>query len=126
MDQKLQKIIDTLSELTILELNALNEGLQESWGVTAAVAVMAGAGGAAPVAEAAEEKDSYNVILKSIDESKKMGIIKILRELTGLGLKEAKELSEKAGAMVKEAVSKDEGDKIKKSLTDAGAVVELA
>ena len=121
----LQKIVDQLSGLTILEAADLAKLLEEKWGVSAAapVAMMAaGAGGATPAA--AEEKTEFNVILTSAG-AKKINVIKEVRAITSLGLKEAKDLVEGAPKPVKEGVGKDEAEKIKKQLEGAGATVEL-
>jgi large subunit ribosomal protein L7/L12 len=120
----LQKIVDDLSKLTVLEAADLAKMLEEKWGVSAAapVAMMAG-GGAAPAA-AAEEKTEFNVVLAAAGANK-INVIKEVRVITGLGLKEAKDLVEGAPKPVKEGVSKDEADKIKKQLEAAGATVEL-
>ena len=121
----LQKIVDDLSSLTVLEAADLAKMLEEKWGVSAAaaVAVAAGpAGGAA--APAAEEKTEFNVILAAAGE-KKIEVIKEVRALTGLGLKEAKDLVEGAPKPVKEGVNKEEADKIKATLEKVGAKVEL-
>jgi len=121
----LQKIVDELSTLTVLEAADLAKMLEEKWGVSAAaaVAVAAGpAGGAA--AAAAEEKTEFTVVLASAGE-KKIEVIKEVRALTGLGLKEAKDLVEGAPKPVKEGVNKEEADKIKATLEKAGAKVEL-
>ena len=120
----LQKIVDDLSKLTVLEAADLAKMLEEKWGVSAAapVAMMAG-GGAAPAA-AAEEKTEFNVI-RAAAGANKINVIKEVRVITGLGLKEAKDLVEGAPKAVKEGVSKDEADKIKKQLEAAGATVEL-
>jgi large subunit ribosomal protein L7/L12 len=120
----LQKIVDDLSKLTVLEAADLAKMLEEKWGVSAAapVAMMAG-GGAAPAA-AVEEKTEFNVILAAAGANK-INVIKEVRVVTGLGLKEAKDLVEGAPKPVKEGVSKDEADKIKKQLEAAGATVEL-
>ena len=119
----LTKLVDELSNLTVLEAADLAKMLEEKWGVSAAaaVAVAAGPGAAAPVEE---EKTEFNVILKSIGE-KKIEVIKEVRAITGLGLKEAKDLVEAAPKAVKEGVTKDEADKIKAQLEKAGAGVEL-
>jgi large subunit ribosomal protein L7/L12 len=121
----LQKIVDDLSSLTVLEAADLAKMLEEKWGVSAAaaVAVAAGpaAGGAAP---AAEEKTEFNVILAAAGD-KKIEVIKEVRALTGLGLKEAKDLVEGAPKPVKEGVNKEEADKIKATLEKVGAKVEL-
>jgi len=125
MSANLAQIVDTLSALTVIEAAELSKMLEEKWGVSAAapVAVAAVAGGAA--APAAEAQTEFNVILASAPADKKIGVIKVVREITGLGLKEAKDLVEAAPKPVKEAVSKDEAEKIKKSLVEAGAVVEV-
>lgn len=124
MSANLAQIVDTLSALTVIEAAELSKMLEEKWGVSAAapVAVAAAAGAAAPAAEAQTE---FNVILASVPADKKIGIIKVVREFTGLGLKEAKDLVEAAPKAVKEAVSKDDAEKIKKSLVEAGATVEI-
>jgi large subunit ribosomal protein L7/L12 len=119
----LAKIVDDLSKLTVLEAAELAKLLEEKWGVSAAAAV---AVAAAPAAAAApvEEQSEFTVILKSGGD-KKINVIKEVRAITGLGLKEAKDLVEAGGKTVKEGVSKDEAAKIKKQLEDQGAVVEL-
>jgi large subunit ribosomal protein L7/L12 len=121
----LAKIVDDLSKLTVLEAAELAKLLEDKWGVSAAAAVAVaaapGAGAAAPVAE---EKTEFAVILKSGGD-KKINVIKEVRAITGLGLKEAKDLVEAGGKTVKEGVSKDEAAKLKKQLEDQGAVVEL-
>jgi large subunit ribosomal protein L7/L12 len=120
----LQKIVDDLSKLTVLEAADLAKMLEEKWGVSAAAPVaMMAAGGAAPAA-AAEEKTEFNVVLAAAGANK-INVIKEVRAVTGLGLKEAKDLVEGAPKPVKEGVSKDEADKIKKQLEAAGATVEL-
>src|SRR5262249_23575422 len=123
----LAKLVDELSSLTVLEAAELSKLLEEKWGVSAAapVAVAAGAGGAAaPAAEAAAEKTEFSVVLAAAGE-KKINVIKEVRAITGLGLKEAKDLVEGAPKAVKEGVNKDEAAKIKKQLEDAGATVEV-
>ncbi|WP_108683433.1 50S ribosomal protein L7/L12 [Methyloceanibacter sp. wino2] len=122
----LQKIADDLSGLTVLEAAELAKILEEKWGVSAAapVAVAAVAGGAGGDAAAAEEKDEFDVILTGAGD-KKINVIKEVRAITSLGLKEAKDLVEGAPKPVKEGVAKDEAEKIKKQLEDAGASVEL-
>ena len=122
----LQKIADDLSSLTVLEAAELAKILEEKWGVSAAapVAVAAAAGGAGGEAAAAEEKDEFDVILTAAGD-KKINVIKEVRAITSLGLKEAKDLVEGAPKPVKEGVAKDEAEKIKKQLEDAGASVEL-
>jgi large subunit ribosomal protein L7/L12 len=119
----LKKIVDDLSKLTVLEAADLAKMLEEKWGVSAAAPVAMMAGGAAPAA-AVEEKTEFNVILAAAGANK-INVIKEVRVITGLGLKEAKDLVEGAPKAVKEGVSKDEADKIKKQLEAAGATVEL-
>jgi len=122
----LEKLADDLSALTVLEAAELSKMLEEKWGVSAAapVAVAAAPGAAAGEAAAAEEKDSFDVILASAGD-KKINVIKEVRAITGLGLKEAKDLVEGAPKPVKEGVGKDEAEEIKKKLEEAGAGVEL-
>jgi large subunit ribosomal protein L7/L12 len=121
----LQKIVDTLSGLTVLEAAELAKLLEEKWGVSAAapVAMMAAAAGGAAAAPA-EEKTEFTVVLAAAG-AKKINVIKEVRAVTNLGLKEAKDLVEGAPKPVKEGVSKDEAEKIKKQLESAGATVEL-
>jgi len=121
----LQKLVDDLSALTVLEAAELSKLLEEKWGVSAAaaVAVAAPAGGGA-AAPAAEEKTEFDVILTG-DGGKKINVIKEVRAITGLGLGEAKALVEGAPKAVKEGVNKDEAEKIKKQIEDAGGTVEL-
>jgi large subunit ribosomal protein L7/L12 len=119
----LQKIVDDLSSLTVLEAAELAKLLEEKWGVSAAAAV-AVAGPAAAAAAPAEEKTEFTVVLAGAGE-KKIEVIKEVRAITGLGLKEAKDLVEGAPKPVKEGVNKDEADKIKAQLEKAGAKVEL-
>ena len=120
----LEKLVDDLSVLTVLEAAALSKLLEEKWGVSAAAPVAVAAVAAEAVAEA-EEKDSFDVVLASFGE-KKINVIKEVRAITGLGLKEAKDLVEGVPNAVKEAVNKDEAEALKKKLEDAGATVELA
>src|ERR1700752_5354542 len=120
----LQKIVDDLSKLTVLEAADLAKMLEEKWGVSAAAAVAVAAGPAAGAAPAAEEKTEFNVILTAAGD-KKIEVIKEVRALTGLGLKEAKDLVEGAPKPVKEGVPKDEAEKVKAQLEKAGAKVEL-
>ena len=119
----LQKIVDDLSSLTVLEAAELAKLLEEKWGVSAAAAV-AVAGPAAAAAAPAEEKTEFTVVLAAAGD-KKIEVIKEVRAITGLGLKEAKDLVEGAPKAVKEGVNKDEADKIKGQLEKAGAKVEL-
>ena len=121
---ELSKIVDELSKLTILEASELAKMLEEKWGVTAAAAVAMAAGPGAGAAAAVEEKTEFNVILAAIGD-KKIEVIKEVRALTGLGLKEAKDLVEGAPKPVKEGVNKEEADKIKATLEKVGAKVEL-
>ena len=120
----LQKLVDDLSQLTVIEAADLAKMLEEKWGVSAAAAVAVaaapGAGAAAPV----EEKTEFTVVLASFGE-KKIDVIKEVRAITGLGLKEAKDLVEGAPKPIKEAIPKDEAEKIKAQLEKAGAKVEL-
>jgi large subunit ribosomal protein L7/L12 len=122
----LQKLVDELSKLTVLEAAELSKKLEEAWGVSAAapVAVAAAGGGAGGGAAAAEEKTEFTVVLVDGGE-KKINVIKEVRAITGLGLKEAKDLVEGAPKPVKEGVAKAEAADLKKKLEDAGAKVEL-
>ena len=123
----LQKLVDDLSALTVLEAAELSKLLEEKWGVSAAAAVAVAApaaGGAGGGAAAAEEKTEFDVVLVN-DGGKKINVIKEVRAITGLGLGEAKALVEAAPKAVKEGVNKDEAEKIKKQLEEAGATVEL-
>jgi len=120
----LQKIVDDLSSLTVLEAADLAKMLEEKWGVSAAAAVAVAAGPAAAGAAPAEEKTEFDVVLAAVGD-KKIEVIKEVRALTGLGLKEAKDLVEGAPKAVKEGVNKEEADKIKATLEKAGAKVEL-
>ncbi|WP_404426053.1 50S ribosomal protein L7/L12 [Thalassospira australica] len=121
----LKALVEELSKLTVLEAAELSKLLEEEWGVSAAAPVaVAAAGGAAAGAAAAEEKTEFDVILASAGD-KKINVIKEVRAITGLGLKEAKDLVEGAPKAVKEGASKDEAEAIKKQLEEAGATVEL-
>ena len=121
----LTKLVENLSTLTVLEAAELAKMLEEKWGVSAAAAVaVAAAPGAAAAAPAAEEKTEFTVVLAAVGD-KKIEVIKEVRALTGLGLKEAKDLVEGAPKPVKEGVNKDEAEKIKKQIEDAGGTVEL-
>jgi large subunit ribosomal protein L7/L12 len=124
---QIEKMMDDIKGLTVLELNQLVKALEEEFGVSAAAApvMMAGAAPGAPAAgEAAEEKTEFDVFLNSIGD-KKINVIKAVREVTSLGLKEAKELVESAPAKVKEGVAKDEAESIKAKFEEAGAQVEI-
>ena len=120
----LQHLVDELSKLTVLEAAELSKLLEEKWGVSAAAPVAAAAAPGAAAAPAAAEKTEFTVVLASAGD-KKINVIKEVRAITGLGLKEAKDLVEAAPKEVKADVSKDEAEKIKKQLEDAGAKVEL-
>ncbi len=123
----LEKLVDELSKLTVIEAAELAKKLEETWGVSAAapvaMAAMPGAGGG-EAAEAAAEKTEFDVVLAAIGD-KKINVIKEVRAITGLGLKEAKDMVESAPKAVKEAVGKDEAEELKKKLEEAGATVEL-
>src|SRR5689334_16375113 len=123
---ELAKLVDDLSALTVIEAAELAKMLEEKWGVSAAapIAVAAAGGGGAPAAEAAAEKTEFDVILAAVGD-KKVNVIKEVRAITSLGLKEAKDLVEAAPKPVKEGVNKDEAAKLKKQLEDAGATVEI-
>lgn len=121
----LEQLVDDLSNLTVLEAAELSKMLEEKWGVSAAapVAVAAAGGAAGGAAEAAEEKDEFDVVLTAAGD-KKINVIKEVRAITGLGLKEAKDLVEGAPKPVKEGVAKAEAEELKKKLEEAGASVE--
>jgi len=122
----LQKIVDELSALTLLEAAELSKLLEQKWGVSAAAFAVAAGPAAAPgqAAPVAEEKTEFDAVLTGVGE-KKIQVIKVVRELTSLGLKEAKDLVEGAPKPVKEGVSKDEAESIKKKLEEVGATVEI-
>lgn len=120
------QILDAIASMTVLEVSELVKAMEEKFGVTAAapVAVMAAGGAAAP---AAEEQTEFNVTLKGLSaDDKKISVIKEVRTVTGLGLKEAKDLVEGAPKLLKEAVSKEEANKIKDAITAAGGIIEIA
>ncbi len=125
MSEKITNFIEEVKGLTVLELNELVKALEEEFGVsaTAAVAVAAPVAGA-DAGAAAAEKDSFDVVLADVGGAK-LNVIKVVREITGLGLKEAKELVESAPKAIKEGASKDEAEEIQKKLEEAGAKVEL-
>jgi len=127
MSEKLEGIVGQIKELSLLEASQLVKMMEETFGVSAAAAATAAAPAAsAAAAPAVEEKDEFDVILSGMaDPAKKIQIIKVVREITALGLKEAKDLVEAAPKAVKEAVPKEEAETLKKKLTDAGATVEL-
>jgi large subunit ribosomal protein L7/L12 len=123
MSANLDTIVEQLSKLTVLEAAELSKKLEEHWGVSAAAPVAVAAAAATPAA-AVEEQTEFNAILSDVGP-KKIEVIKIVREFTGLGLKEAKDLVEAAPKPVKEAVSKDEAEKIKAKFAEVGAKVEI-
>ena len=120
----LNKIVDELSTLTVMEAAELSKLLEEKWGVTAAAPVAVAASGAAPAAEAAEEKDAFDVVLTAVGDQK-INVIKEVRAITGLGLKEAKDMVEGAPKTLKEGAKKEEAEAMKTQLEAAGAKVEL-
>ena len=122
MSEKIEKLLEEIDSLTVIELSELVKGIEEKYGVSAVAAAAPAAGGAA--AGAAEEKSSFNVVLKEAGANK-IAVIKVVRDATGLGLKEAKELVDGAPKTVKENVAKEEAEELKTKFTDAGAVVEL-
>ena len=119
-----EEILDTISNMTVMEVVDLIEAMEEKFGVSAAAVAVAAAPAAAAESAAAEEKTEFDVILASFGENK-VGVIKAIRSITGLGLKEAKDLVEGAPSTVKEGVSKQESEDVKKQLEEAGAKVEL-
>ena len=120
----LAKIVDELSTLSVMEAAELSKMLEEKWGVSAAAPVAVAAAGAPAAGAAAEEKTAFDVILANAG-AQKINVIKVVRELTGLGLKEAKDLVEGAPKPVKEGVTKEDAESMKKKLTEAGATVEV-
>ena len=125
MDETLTNIIEEVKKLTVLQLSELVSALEEEFGVSATAPVAVAAAGAPAAGEAeAEEKTSFDVVLASVGSSK-IPVIKAIREVTGLGLKEAKAMVDGAPATVKEGVNKDEAEKIKETLAGAGATIEL-
>ena len=123
MSEKTDKMIEEIKELTVLELNELVKGIEETFGVTAAAVAAPAAGGAAADAGAAEKSD-FNVVLKEVGGNK-IAVIKVVRDVTGLGLKEAKDLVDGAPKTVKESVAKAEAEEMKAKFEEAGATVEL-
>lgn len=123
MSEKITNLVEEIKTLTVLELNELVKAIEEEFGVSAAAPVAVMAGGAAPAA-AAEEKTDFDVILAEVGPNK-INVIKVVREITGLGLKEAKDLVDGAPKAVKEGAGKDEAEEIQKKLEEAGAKVEL-
>ena len=131
-ENKMEEFVSYVENMTVLELSKLVKTLEERLGVSAAAPTLAeavekayAAAPAAAAAAAEEEKTEFDVILAGFDAAKKIGVIKVVRELTGLGLKEAKDLVEAAPKPLKEAIAKDEAEKIKKQLEEAGAKVEV-
>ena len=123
MSEKITNMIEEIKALTVLELNELVKAIEEEFGVSAAAPVAVMAGGAAPAA-AAEEKTDFDVVLAEVGPNK-INVIKVVREITGLGLKEAKDLVDNAPKALKEGASKDDAEAIKAKLEEAGAKVEL-
>ena len=120
-----EQILEAISNMTVMVIVDLVKMMEDKFGVTAAAPMAVAAGGAAAAAPVVEEQTEFTVILKAYPADKKVGTIKVIREITGLGLKEAKDLVEGAPSTVKEGVSKADADKIKKQLADAGAEVEV-
>ena len=122
MSEKIEKMLEEIDSLTVIELSELVKGIEEKYGVSAVAAAAPAAGGAA--AGAAEEKSAFNVVLKEAGANK-IAVIKVVRDATGLGLKEAKELVDGAPKTVRENVAKEEAEELKAKFSEAGAVVEL-
>ena len=122
--EKIAQLIEEVKVLSVLELSELVHALEEEFGVSAAAAVAAAPAAGAAAGAAAEEKTEFDVVLAEVGASK-MGVIKIVKEITGLGLKEAKEIVDNAPKAIKEGVGKDEAEEMKKKLEEAGAKVEL-
>ena len=123
-NEKITAIVEEIKSLTILELNELVKAVEEEFGVSAAAPVAVAGAGVAAAAPAAEEKTEFDVILTGFGD-KKLGVIKVIREITGLGLKEAKDMVEGCPKNVKEGISKEDAEKIKAQLVEAGATVEI-
>ncbi|GAB1483494.1 50S ribosomal protein L7/L12 [Treponema sp.] len=119
------QILEAISSMTVLEVSELVKAMEEKFGVSAAAPVAVAAVGAAPAAAAVEEQTEFNVVLKAYEDTKKIAVIKEVRAVTGLGLKEAKDLVEGAPKTLKENVSKEEAAKIKEQVTAAGGTVEI-
>ena len=122
--EKITAIVEEIKSLTILELNELVKAVEEEFGVSAAAPVAVAGAGAAAAAPVVEEKTEFDVVLTAFGD-KKLGVIKVIREITGLGLKEAKDMVEGCPKTVKEGISKEDAEKIKAQLTEAGATVEI-
>ena len=125
MSEKTDKMLEEIDKLTVVELSELVKGIEEKYGVSAVAAAAPAAGGAAAGGVAGEEKDSFNIILKEAGANK-IQVIKVVRDATGLGLKEAKDMVDGAPKTIKEGASKDEAEDLKAKFEAAGAVVELA
>ena len=123
-NEKITAIVEEIKSLTILELNELVKAVEEEFGVSAAAPVAVAGAGAAAAAAPVEEKTEFDVILTGFGD-KKLGVIKVIREITGLGLKEAKDLVEGCPKPVKEGISKEDAEKIKAQLVEAGATVDI-
>ena len=119
-----EKLMEQIKEMTVLELNELVKALEEEFGVSAAAAAPVMMAGAMPAAEAVEEQTEFDVVLNSVGD-KKINVIKVVREVTSLGLKEAKDLVESAPAKVKEGINKEEAEVVKKKFEEAGAQMEI-
>ena len=117
------ELLNAIAEMTVLELSEFVKAVEEKFGVKAAAPAVAVAAAPAAAAAAAEEKTEFNVVLAAVDAAKKIGVIKVVREITGLGLKEAKDLVEAAPKAIKENVAKAEAEDIKKKVTEAGGTV---
>ena len=122
---KIEEILETIDSLTVVELSELVKGIEEKYGVSAVAAAAPAAGAGAGAGVAAEEKSEFNIVLKEAGANK-IQVIKVVRDATGLGLKEAKDLVDGAPKTVKENVAKEEAEDLKAKFTEAGAVVELA
>lgn len=122
---KVEDLVETLSELTVLDMAKLKELLEEKWGVKAAAAAVAVAAPAAVAADAAEESTEFEVTLAEVPADKKIAVIKVVRDVTGLGLKEAKDIVESAPKVLKESTGKTEADEIVKKFADIGAKATL-
>ena len=124
MSEKTDKMLEEIDALTVVELSELVKGIEEKYGVSAVAAAAPAAGAGAGAGAAAEEKSEFNIVLKEAGANK-IQVIKVVRDATGLGLKEAKELVDGAPKTVKEGVSKDEAEEMKAKFSEAGAVIEL-
>ena len=122
--EKIEKLLEEIDSLTVIELSELVKGIEEKYGVSAAAVAAPAAGAGAAAGAAAEEKSNFDVVLKDCG-SNKIAVIKVVRDVTGLGLKEAKDLAEGAPKTVKEGASKEEAEEMKAKFEEAGAVVEL-